>query len=197
MDLRRTTPPFGKSAGRWDDEPEGPPRHPQELDSPATSGRSAKPGSAQRGDALVAAVQARLARLDATVRPQVTAFGGRVQSSLQAWLGRDARAAAGASLATLSPLAFARYLVVFLAGVVATVVWQQSRGSEPRPQPVAAIPADIAQVRESLERLTVEVSRMRTVELGILDRVSTPPPPPASPPAAVPARNTQRPPPVR
>ena len=200
-------PPLGRSAGRYN-EPEGPPPHPQERDLLAADGRprqsrtgqsdpaqpnSRHPRSGQLGNAPLAAVRAQLGRLDAAVRPQATALVGRVQPSLQAWFGRDARAAVAASLATVSLMAIARYVVVFLAGVVAAVVWR-SPSSEPRLQPVAVIPADIGQVRDSIDRLSAEVSRMRTVEMGILERVSAPPPPPPAPPAAVPARNTQRPP---
>jgi hypothetical protein len=96
------------------------------------------------------------------------------------------------SLTALTPLAFARYLIAFFIGVVATVAWQSYRGGM-KEEPVAATPAALDSMRQSIEKLAAEITKIRAVEQDILGKVSAPPPP-----VAAPARNPgQRPPSVR
>jgi hypothetical protein len=96
------------------------------------------------------------------------------------------------SLTDLTPLTFARYLIAFFIGVVATVAWQSYRGGT-KEYTVAATPAALDSVRQSVDNLAAEITKIRAVEQNILERIS------ASPPAvAAPARNpAQRPSPVR
>lgn len=195
MDSKRSMSLSG-SAGRWDDEPPGslrhrrelppaPPPHPSELPARARASDRSDPLAALRarfGDDPLAAVRTRAADLVQRVRP---------------WFAREQLAAAWSSASTLSPLTFGRYLLAFFLGVVATVAWQSNR-SERLPT-VAASPADVDSVRQSIDKLAAEVIKIRTVQQGILDRVSASPPAPvqSSPAATVPVRNAPRPAPAR
>jgi hypothetical protein len=165
MNSKQTISQSGFSRGQWDDEPPEPPPHPSELN-------------------LVARVRSWLSKLAplTTVRPWL----GELASLTGAW----------SSLTALTPLAFARYLIAFFIGVVATVAWQSSRGGT-KEETVAATPATPAaldSVRQSVDRLAAEITKMRAVEQDILERLSAPPPQPAAAPARNPA---QRPPSVR
>jgi len=100
-------------------------------------------------------------------------------------------AVAWSSLAATSPLTFARYLLAFFVGVVVTVAFGSSQHSEPQRLPsVAATPADVDSMRQSIDRLTAEVSRLKTAQQSVLDRVSagapSPPAPRNPPPRAAP-----------
>jgi len=101
------------------------------------------------------------------------------------------------SLTELVPLAFTRYLIAFFIGVVATVAWQSSRGGA-KEEAVAATQAALDSVRQSIDRLVAEITKMRAVEQDVLERISAPPPQsvaaPAPQPVTSPARNpAQRP----
>ena len=100
------------------------------------------------------------------------------------------------SLTALAPLTFARYLIAFFIGVGATVAWQSYRGGT-KEETVAATPADLDSVRQSVDKLAAEITKIRAVEQDILEKISAPPPQPvATPPQPVgtPARNpAQRP----
>jgi hypothetical protein len=100
-------------------------------------------------------------------------------------------------LSELAPLTFARYAIAFFIGVVATVAWQSSGGGA-KEETVAATAAALDSVRQSIDRLAAEVTKMRAVEQDVLERISAPPPQPvATPPpqpVATPPRNpAQRP----
>jgi len=110
----------------------------------------------------------------------------------------------------LVPFAFARYLMIFFIGVVATVAWQSYGGAArlmianssphfawlaPQTSPVAqtapaaaaraspdqlkATALALAAVRQSVDKLAAEITRLQTAEQGTPDRSSAPPPPPA------------------
>ncbi len=97
---------------------------------------------------------------------------------------RTSLASVWPSLAELTPLTFARYLIAFFIGVVATIAWQSYRGGT-KEETVAASPAALDSVRQTVDRLAVEITKIRAVEQDILERLSTPPPQPV----AAPARN--------
>jgi hypothetical protein len=97
------------------------------------------------------------------------------------------------SLTELTPLTFARYLIAFFIGVVAAVAWQSYRGGT-KEEAVAVTPAALDSVRQSVDKLAAEITKIRAVEQDILERVSAPPPQPVATPARNPA---QRPPSVR
>jgi hypothetical protein len=131
--------------------------------------------------------------LAARVRSGFSRLGplaGRVQS----WLGApEARNRVWSSLTALAPLIFARYLIVFFIGVVVTVAWQSS-GNGTKEEALAAAPVTLDSVRQSIDKLATEITRIRAVQQDILERISMPPPQPAATPARNPA---QRPPSVR
>ncbi len=105
-------------------------------------------------------------------------------------------------LTALASLTFARYLIAFFIGVVAAVAWQSYRGAT-KEETVAATSAALDSVRQSVDKLAIEITKIRAVEQDILGRLSAPPPQPvATPapaqPAATPTRNSsQRPPSAR
>jgi|SRR5713101_6023552 len=82
----------------------------------------------------------------------------------------------------LAPLAFARYLITFFIGVAATLAWQSYRDAT-REEMIAAAPASLDLVRQSVDKLAVEITKVQAAEREILDRISTPPPRSAAPPA--------------
>jgi hypothetical protein len=51
---------------------------------------------------------------------------------------------------------------------------------------IAAAPAGLDSVRQSVEKLAVEIAKVQAAEQDILDKISTPPPRPS----AAPARNS-------
>jgi hypothetical protein len=95
-------------------------------------------------------------------------------------------------LSELTPLTFARYLIVFFIGVVATVAWQSFSGT--KRETLAANPIALDSMRQRIDKLAAEISRIRAVEQDILERISASPPQPVATPARNPA---QRPSPVR
>jgi hypothetical protein len=92
----------------------------------------------------------------------------------------------GVSL-SLTPLTFARYLIAFFIGVVATVAWQFYRGGT-KEDTVAAAPVTLDSVRQSVDTLAAEITQIRAVEQNILERISASPPQPVATPARNPAQ---------
>jgi len=84
------------------------------------------------------------------------------------------------------PVAFARYLIAFFIGVIATSAWQFYRDGA-KDQMIAGPAAGLDSVRQSVEKLAVEIAKVQAAEQDILDRISTPPPRPAAAPARNPA----------
>jgi hypothetical protein len=119
----------------------------------------------------------------------------KLAARMRAWLSESAPLTrAWPSLTALAPLTFARYLIAFFIGVVVTAVWQSYR-SGPKEETVAAAPAALDSMRQSIDKLAAEMTRMRAVEQDILERISAPPP---QQPVAAPASNpAQRSSPVR
>ena len=89
-------------------------------------------------------------------------------------------------LDNVAPVAFARYLIGFFIGVIATLAWQFYRDGA-NDQMIAAAPASIDSVRQSVEKLAVEIAKVQAAEQDILDKISIPPPRPAVAPARNPA----------
>ena len=87
-------------------------------------------------------------------------------------------------LGKLSPLAFARYLITFFIGVAATLGWQSHREA-PKEEMIAAAPASLDSVRQSVDKLAVEITKVQAAEQDILNQISTA----LSRPTATPARN--------
>jgi hypothetical protein len=82
-------------------------------------------------------------------------------------------------LGKLAPLVFARYLITFFIGVAATLAWQSYRDAT-REEMIAATPASLDLVRQSVDKLAVEITKLQAAEQDILDRISTPAPRPAA-----------------
>jgi len=87
-------------------------------------------------------------------------------------------------LGKLGPLAFARYLIAFFIGVAATLAWQSYRGT-PKEEMIVAAPASLDSVRQSVDKLAVEITKVQAAEQDILNQISTA----LSRPTATPARN--------
>jgi hypothetical protein len=186
MNSRHTISP---SRDRRADQPLEPPPHPSEL-NPAASAPS------WRG---------KLAPLTTTAR---TSLGKLVPlAAVQPWLGklvplaavqpwlsklaplttaRPSLTSVWSSVAELTPVTFARYLIAFFVGVVAAAAWQ-SYHSGKNEDNAAATSAALYSVRQSVDNLAAEVTKIRAVEQDILGKIS-------APPVAAPARNpAQRP----
>ena len=86
----------------------------------------------------------------------------------------------------LAPLAFARYLIAFFIGVIATSAWQFYRDGA-KDQMIAAPAPGLDSVRQSVEKLAFEIAKVQVAQQDILDKISTPPPRPAAAPARNPA----------
>jgi hypothetical protein len=173
MNSRHTISLSEFSRSQWADEPPEPPPHPTEPN-------------------LVARLRSWLSKLSShtRVRSSLAELAPRVRS----WLGEPATLArVWSSLTELDPLTFARYLIAFFIGVVATVAWQ-SYVSGTKEGTVAATPAALDSVRQSVDKLAAEIAKIKTVEQEILERISASPPPPVATPARNPAQRT---PPVR
>src|SRR5215475_7278816 len=82
-------------------------------------------------------------------------------------------------LGKLSPLAFARYLIAFFIGVAATLAWQSHR-EVPKEETIAAAPANLDSVLQSVEKLASEITKVQAAEHDILERISTAMPRPAA-----------------
>ncbi len=121
-------------------------------------------------------------------------------------------------LGKVVPLAFARFLMFFFIGVVATLAWQFYGGAareaiaswSPRlgwlapsavpagasPDQLVAISRGLAIVRQNVDKLDADITKLQAAQQGALDRTSTPPPS-AGVPARKPAPPASRAPPVR
>jgi hypothetical protein len=121
-------------------------------------------------------------------------------------------------LAKVIPFAFARFLVIFFIGVAATLSWQSYGGTareamaswSPRlgwlapPAPPAGASSDqlvalsrgLAVVRQSVDKLAADITKLQAVQQGAPDRTSAPPSP-AGVPARKPVPPPSRAPPVR
>ncbi len=75
-------------------------------------------------------------------------------------------------LGKLSPLAFARYLITFFIGVAATLGWQSHREA-PKEEMIAAAPASLDSVRQSVDKLAAEITKVQAAEQDILNQIST------------------------
>ena len=120
------------------------------------------------------------------------------------------------------PFAFARFLMIFFIGVAATLAWQSYGGAAretiaswsphfgwlaPPAAPVGAssdqlvaISRGLAVVRQSVDKLAADITKLQAIQQGALERTSAPLPSPAGVPARKPAPLTQpasRAPPVR
>jgi len=69
----------------------------------------------------------------------------------------------------------ARFLLLFCIGVAATLAWQSYRDAT-REEMIAATPASLDLVRQSVDKLAVEITKLQAAEQDILDRISTPAP---------------------
>jgi hypothetical protein len=87
-------------------------------------------------------------------------------------------------LGKLSPLATARYLIAFFIGVAATLALQSYRATTKEEMMVAA-PASLDSLRQSVDKLAVEITKVQAAEQDILNQISTA----LSRPTATPARN--------
>lgn len=155
------------SRDRWADEPPEPPLHPSELNPVAR----------------VRSWLSKLAPLTA-MRPWLGMLGPL--ATLRPRLGRLVPLTAWSSLSELTPLTFARYLIAFFVGVIAAVAWQSHRGGTAE-ETVAVTPAALYSVRQSVDNLAAEITKIKAVEQDILVRISAPPPPPVATPVRNPA----------
>ncbi len=87
-------------------------------------------------------------------------------------------------LGKLTPLAFARYLITFFIGVIATLAWQSYR-EVTREGMIAPALASLDLMRQSIDKLAAEITKVEAAEQEILDKISTAP----SRPAATAVRN--------
>jgi hypothetical protein len=108
----------------------------------------------------------------------------------------------------MRPLAFVRFLMIFFIGVAATLAWQ-SYGSAareaiaswsprlgwlaPSAAPAGAstdqlvtISRGLAVVRQNVDKLAADITKLQVAQQGALDRTSAPPPLPAGVPARKP-----------
>ena len=122
-------------------------------------------------------------------------------------------------LGKVVPFAFARFLMIFFIGVAATLAWQSYGGAaremiaswSPRlgwlappaaladasPDQLASISRGLAVVRQSVDKLAADVTKLQATQQGALERTSAPPPSPAGVPARKPVPPPSRAPPVR
>ena len=91
---------------------------------------------------------------------------------MSSWLGK------------LGPFEFARYLIAFFIGVTATLALQSYRDAT-REEKIVSAPDGLDSLRQSVDKLAVEIAKVKATEQDILDRISTAP----SHPTATPARN--------
>jgi hypothetical protein len=118
-------------------------------------------------------------------------------------------------LGKVVPLAFARFLVIVFIGVAATLAWQYYGGAaregiaswSPRldwmapaaapagasPDQLVAISRGLSVVRQNVDKLAADITKLQVAQQGALDRTSAPPPSPAGVPARKPAPLTPSP----
>jgi len=113
-------------------------------------------------------------------------------------------------LGKLVPFAFVRFLMIFFIGVTATLAWQSYGGAtreaiarwSPRlawlvppaapapPDQIVAISRDLAVVRQSVDKLAADFTKLQASQRGALERTSASPPPPAVIPVHKPVPHT-------
>jgi hypothetical protein len=172
MNSRR---PMSPSRDRWADEPVEPPPHPSELNLATRA-----PFWLSKLAPLTTA-RASLGKLVplAAVRPWLSKLAPLTTT-------RPSIASVWSSLAELTPVAFARYLIAFFVGVVAAVAWQSYRSGTN--EGTAETAAALYSVRQSVDNLAAEITKVRAVEQDILGKISAPPPPPVASPARNPGQ---------
>jgi hypothetical protein len=120
-------------------------------------------------------------------------------------------------LGKLIPFAFVRFLVIFFIGVAATLAWQ-SYGATARevmaswsphlawlspppapastsPEQLVAMSRGLASMRQDVDKLAADITKLQAIQQGAVDRTSSSPPSPAAVPVRKPV--PQSPPPVR
>jgi hypothetical protein len=120
-------------------------------------------------------------------------------------------------LGKLIPFAFVRFLVIFFIGVAATLAWQ-SYGATARevmaswsprlgwlappsapggasPEQLVAMSRGLAVMRQDVDKLAADITKLQAIQQGTLDRNSASPPSPAVAPVRKPV--SQPPPPLR
>jgi len=120
-------------------------------------------------------------------------------------------------LGKLVPFAFVRFLMIFFVGVAATLAWQSYGGAAketiaswsphlgwlaPPPAPAGTSPEQLvamsrglAVMRQDVDKLAADITKVQAIQQGTVDRISAPPPSPAVAPLRKPG--AQPPPPVR
>jgi hypothetical protein len=120
-------------------------------------------------------------------------------------------------LGKLIPFAFVRFLVIFFIGVAATLAWQSYGATArevmaswsphlawlaPPPAPVSTSPEQVvamsrglASMRQDVDKLAADITKLQAIQQGTVDRTSASPPSPAVAPGRKPV--SQPPPPVR
>jgi hypothetical protein len=119
-------------------------------------------------------------------------------------------------LGKLIPFAFVRFLMIFFIGVAATLAWQSYGGMvrevmaswsphlgwlAPPPAPGGASPEQLVAVsrglavmRQNVDKLAADITKLQAIQQGSLDRSSASPPSPA---VALGRKPVSQPPPVR
>jgi hypothetical protein len=120
-------------------------------------------------------------------------------------------------LGKLIPFAFVRFLMIFFIGVAATLTWQSYGGAAketiaswsphlawlaPPPAPASTSPEQLvamsrglAVMRQDVDKLAADITKLQAIQQGTVDRTSASPPSPAVAPVRKPV--PQSPPPVR
>ena len=110
------------------------------------------------------------------------------------------------------PFAFVRFLIIFFIGVTATLTWQSYGGAaretvaswSPRlawlvpppaptgasPDQIVAISRDLAVVRQGVDKLAADITKLQAHQQGAPDRTSASPPSPPIVPARKPGPQT-------
>jgi hypothetical protein len=118
-----------------------------------------------------------------------------------------------------APFAFARFLTIFFIGVAATLIWQSYGGAAREaiaswsphlgwlapptapagasPDQLAAVSRGLAVVRQSIDKLAADITKLEATQQDAIDRTPTPSPSPARVPARKPVPPPSRAPPVR
>jgi hypothetical protein len=108
-------------------------------------------------------------------------------------------------LVKLIPFAFVRVLMIFFIGVAATLAWQSYGGAaremiaswsphlgwlapppapaSPSPEQLVAMSRGLAVIRQNVDKLAADITRLQATQQGVPDRTSASPPSPAVAPA--------------
>jgi hypothetical protein len=120
-------------------------------------------------------------------------------------------------LVKLIPFAFVRVLMIFFIGVAATLAWQSYGGAaremiagwsphlgwlapppapaSPSPEQLVAMSRGLAVIRQNVDKLAADITKLQAIQQGVPDRTSASSPSPAVAPARRPV--SQPPPPAR